>query len=59
MSIEKDYFYLVKVLRNKENRPQHIPALKSLVVNFEKKYPLQMSSELRFLRMYIKQINKS
>ena len=59
MSIEKDYFYLVKVIRNKENQHRHIPALKSLVVNFEKKYPLQMSSELRFLRMYIKQINKS
>tara|TARA_Y100000389_G_scaffold94442_1_gene91079 strand:+ start:4280 stop:4459 length:180 start_codon:yes stop_codon:yes gene_type:complete len=59
MNIEKDYFYLVKVLRNKENRPSHIPALKNMIVNFEKKYPLQMSSEIRFLRMYVKQINKS
>ncbi len=59
MNIEKDYFYLVKVLRNKENQPLHIPALKNMIVNFEKKYPLQMSSEIRFLRMYVKQINKS
>ena len=59
MSIQKDYYYLVKVLRNKENKLRHVPSLKRMITNFELKYPLKMSSEMRFLRMYLKQIIKT
>ena len=57
MTMEKDYYFLVKAIGNKQNKPIHIPTLKRLLFNFEKKWPLKMKRQLRFLRMVIKQIN--
>jgi hypothetical protein len=59
MNIHNDYIFLKRVIRNKENKPKHVPSLKRMISLFEKKYPLRMSNELRMLRLCIKQINKT
>jgi hypothetical protein len=54
--IKKDFDFVRRVLRNKDNKSIHLPSLKNLINNFKKKWEDNLGPGVA--DFYIKQLNK-
>jgi hypothetical protein len=54
--IRKDFDFVLRVLRNKDNKSIHLPALRNLINNFKKKWEENLGQGVA--DFYIKQLNK-
>jgi hypothetical protein len=53
----KDYLFLRDAVKHPDNEKRHVPALKRLVINFEKRWEgLYDPKTISFLKMRIKHI---
>ena len=54
--IRKDFDFVMRVLKNKDNRPIHLPALRKLINNFKKKWDDNLGQGVA--DFYVEQLNK-
>ena len=54
--IRKDFDFVMRVLRNKDNKYIHLPALRNLINNFKKKWEDNLGQGMA--DFYIKQLNQ-
>ena len=54
--IRKDFDFVLRVLRNKDNKSIHLPALRNLINNFKNKWEENLGQGVA--DFYIKQLNK-
>jgi len=54
--IRKDFDFVMRVLKNKDNKPIHFPALRNLINNFKKKWDDNLGPGVA--DFYVKLLNK-
>ena len=54
--IKKDFDFVMRVLKNKDNKPIHLPALRNLINNFKKKWDDNLGQGVA--DFYVEQLNK-
>jgi hypothetical protein len=54
--IKKDFDFVMRVLRNKDNKPIHLSALRNLINNFKKKWEDTLGPGVA--DFYVEQLNK-
>ena len=54
--IRKDFDFVLRVLRNKDNKSIHLPALRNLINNFKNKWEDNLGKGVA--DFYVKQLNK-
>ena len=55
-TVDEDYFFLTKVVKDKKNGRRHLPALKNLIRAFRNKWPNKYTRNVKFLETRIKHI---
>lgn len=54
--IKKDFDFVMRVLKNKENKSRHLPALRNLINNFKKKWDDNLGPGVA--NFYVELLNK-